>query len=169
MAAHGARKRPDDSIARLATRLHSVAIGLLRNLRREDAASGLTAPRLSALSVLVFGGPCSLGALAAAEQVRPPTMTRLVTALEADGLVTRQPDPHDGRAILIAPTAAGIQLLEAGRDRRVAALIGQLETLPGEERAVLARAVEILESLPAQQRDTPPASVRATGRGRAER
>lgn len=97
-------RQPDEPIARLATGLHSVAIGLLRALRREDVASGLTGPRLSALSVLVFGGPRSLGALAAAEQVRPPTMTRLVAALEADGLVTRQPDPRDGRAILIHPT-----------------------------------------------------------------
>lgn len=138
----------NDAVARLATRLHSVAIGLLRALRREDVASGLTGPRLSALSVLVFGGPRSLGALSAAEQVRPPTMTRLVAALEADGLVTRQPDPRDGRAIRIGPTAAGIALLHAGRERRTAALSRQLATLTPDDLATLARAIAILEQLP---------------------
>ncbi|HJU65574.1 MAG TPA: MarR family transcriptional regulator, partial [Gemmatimonadaceae bacterium] len=82
---------------RIADRVHSAAIHLLRRLRKEDTKTGLSAPRLSALSVVVFGGPLTLGALAAAEQVRPPTMTRLVTALEKRGLVTREPDPDDGR------------------------------------------------------------------------
>src|SRR5436190_15390507 len=91
----------------VAERLHSAAIHLLRRLRLEDAASGLTAPRLSALSVVVYGGPLTLGALAAAEQVRPPTMTRIVAALERSGLVTRAPHPTDGRQILIAATADG--------------------------------------------------------------
>src|SRR5690242_15211106 len=140
-----ASSQTEEAIARLATRLHSIAIGLLRTLRREDSASGLTGPRLSALSVLVFGGPRSLGALATAEQVRPPTMTRLVAALEADGLVTRQPDPHDGRAILIHPTDAGVALLHAGRDRRTAALAAQLAPLSAEDIQTLERAVGILE------------------------
>ena len=65
----------------VADRLHSAAIHLLRRLRREDDASGQSAPRLSALSVLVFGGPQTIGALAAAEQVRVPTMSRVVAAL----------------------------------------------------------------------------------------
>jgi hypothetical protein len=82
------RESAQDDAERTADRLHSAAIHLLRRLRREDAKSGLSAPRLSALSVLVFGGPLTLGELANAEQVRPPTMTRLVTALEADGRVS---------------------------------------------------------------------------------
>lgn len=73
----------------LADQIHSVSIHLLRKLRREDRGSGLSAPRLSALSVIVFAGPVTLGALATAEQVRPPTMTRIVNALEAQDLVTR--------------------------------------------------------------------------------
>src|SRR3954463_8792183 len=81
----------------LADRLHSAAIHLLRRLRREDDASGLPGPQLSALSVIVFGGPITLGALAAAEQVRPPTITKLVAALEAAGLVKRQVDADDRR------------------------------------------------------------------------
>src|SRR5919199_1876113 len=88
---------PQDPARRaVADRLHSAAIHLLRRLRKVDEASGLSAPRLSALSVLVFAGPRTLGELAAAEQVRPPTMTRLVRALERSGLVTREHDPDDG-------------------------------------------------------------------------
>src|SRR5919108_1229541 len=80
-----------------ADRFHSAAIHALRYVRREDPATGLSAARLSALSVLVFGGPRTLGELAAAEHVRPATMTRIVQALEADGLVRRGSDPAHGR------------------------------------------------------------------------
>jgi DNA-binding MarR family transcriptional regulator len=132
----------------LADRLHSAAIHLLRRLRREDTATGLTAPRLSALSVMVFGGgPITLGQLAAAEQVRPPTMTRLVTALEADGLVVRDRDPADGRVTYLRASAKGQALLKAGRSRRVAALARQLGGLAGKDREVLARAAPLLEQL----------------------
>src|SRR4051795_9796132 len=102
------RATPRDQ--QLADQLHSAAIHLLRRLRTEDTASGLSAPRLSALSVIVFGGPLTLGALAAAEQVRPPTMTRLVSALEQAGLVTREPDPKDRRQVLLRATAEGRRL-----------------------------------------------------------
>src|ERR1700750_3148546 len=91
----------------LADRLHSAAIHLLRRLRREDDASGLPAPQLSALSVIVFGGPITLGRLAAAEQVRPPTITKLVAVLQAEGLVEREPDPVDGRVTRVKATARG--------------------------------------------------------------
>src|SRR5580698_5107405 len=101
--------------AELADQLHSAAIHLLRKLRREDESSGLNAPRLSALSVIVFAGPLSLGDLAGAEQVRPPTMTRLVNALEAQGLVTRHRDETDGRSIRLAATLKGKALLMEGR------------------------------------------------------
>src|SRR5688572_26678519 len=124
-----ARGRTAGSPDELADRWHSLAIHLLRRLRREDTATALTGPRLSALSVVVFGGPLTLGELAAAEQVRPPTMTRLVTALEAAGLVTREPDPGDGRLTRIRATAKGRTLLLRGRARRVAALTDQLRAL----------------------------------------
>jgi DNA-binding MarR family transcriptional regulator len=136
-----------DAAAVVADRLHSAAIHLLRRLRTEDVASGLTAPRLSALSVIVFGGPLTLGALAAAEQVRPPTMTRLVSALERAGLVTREPDPADGRQILLRATPAGRRLLDEGRARRTARLARQLAALPDADLAALTRAVELLERL----------------------
>src|SRR5918994_2468878 len=93
--------------AEIAEKLHSAAIHLLRRLRRQDVATGLTAPRLSALSVIVYAGPLTLGALAAAEQVRPPTITRIVAALEADGLVERRPSPDDKRVTLVRATPAG--------------------------------------------------------------
>src|ERR1700722_9209081 len=101
-----ARKKSDNS-QEIADRIHSAAIHLLRKLRREDDASGFSAPRLSALSVVVFAGPVSLGELAAAEQVRPPTMTRIVDALARQGLVTRRKNARDGRSIQIAATVEG--------------------------------------------------------------
>src|SRR5919107_556635 len=109
---------PPAEVLRVADHLHSAAIHLLRSLRRVDAESGLSAPRLSALSVVVFAGPITLGALAAAEQVRPPTMTRVVQELERDGLVTREPVPDDARGVLITATPRGVRLLGEGRARR---------------------------------------------------
>src|SRR3954452_9515904 len=97
MPAKSASAAAGDGTVDLADRLHSAAIHLLRRLRREDDASGLPAPQLSALSVIVFGGPITLGALAAAEQVRPPTITRVVATLEESGLVVRETDDADRR------------------------------------------------------------------------
>lgn len=131
----------------LAQRLHAAAIHLLRRLRAEDDASGLTAPRLSALSVLVFGGPRSIGELAAAEQVRPPTISRLVRELERDGLVRREADAGDARIQRVRATAAGEALLAEGRARRVARLAASLAALPAGDRRLLAQAAPLLESL----------------------
>jgi len=147
MPADDASPHSPHDAAVAAEAIHSAAIHLLRRLRREDDASGLTGPRLSALSVVVFGGPIALGTLAAVEQVRPPTMTRLVAALEADGLVAREPDPRDGRSILIRATDAGRHLLEAGRTRRTSALVRQFSSLAPEELATLSEAAAILERL----------------------
>ena len=129
----------------IADRLHSAAIHLLRRLRRQDDASGLPAPQLSALSVVVFGGPITLGALAAAEQVRPPTITKVVAALEAGGLVTREVQAHDKRSVRVRATAKGTKLLQEGRRRRVAALVHDLETLSSRELGTLRDAVEVIE------------------------
>jgi len=131
----------------VADRLHSAAIHLLRWLRREDERGALSGPRLSALSVIVFGGPVTLGELAAAEQVRPPTMTRIVDALEAAGLATRRPDPADARAVLIAATRTGRRLLAEGRRRRVEALAERLRGLNDDERAALHAAAPALVRL----------------------
>ena len=136
-----------DEAEHLADGLHSAAIHLLRRLRREDTKTGLSAPRLSALSVVVFAGPLTLGALAAAEQVRPPTMTRLVTALADEGLVVREPDASDGRLTRIRATPRGRTLLFQGRARRVAALTAEVRALGPAERADLERAVTVLQEV----------------------
>lgn len=128
----------------LADRLHSSAIKLLRRLRAEDVYSGLTGPRASALSVIVFAGPVTPGQLAAAEQVRPPTMTRLVRALERDGLVRREPDVVDRRVVRLHATPRGEALLVEGRRRRVRKLAATLSRLPVAEHDELARATDIL-------------------------
>lgn len=141
-----------DDAERTADRLHSAAIHLLRRLRREDAATGLSAPRLSALSVVVFGGPLTLGELATAEQVRPPTMTRLVSVLEDAGLVARETDAADGRLTRIRATAKGRELLFRGRARRVAALTAEVRALAPAERDALRRAADILDGVIARLR-----------------
>jgi len=130
-----------------ADRLHSAAIHLLRTLRVEDRASGLSAPRLSALSVLVFGGPRTMSALAQAEQVQPPTITRLVAEMEKDGLVERVRSEQDRRVLTMRATAEGRRLLEEGRRRRVARLAAALEALPAADRKLLARAAELIEDV----------------------
>jgi DNA-binding MarR family transcriptional regulator len=137
-------RKPDARAEALADELHSAAIHLLRQLRREDDAGGLSAPRLSALSVVVFGGPLTLGRLAAAEQVRPPTMTRIVTGLEKDGLVQRIGDPRDRRLTRIQTTPKGRNVLAAGRARRVGKLAAAVRQLRGPELAQLKRGVQLL-------------------------
>lgn len=129
----------------MATRIHATAIRMLRTLRREDDGSGLSAPRLSALSVIAFAGPISLAELAEAEQVRPPTMSRIVDHLVSAGLAIREIPPSDRRSVRISVTEQGRQVMEAGRERRVAALANRLGNLADSERRALARGVEILE------------------------
>jgi DNA-binding MarR family transcriptional regulator len=131
----------------VADRLHSAAIHLLRSLRRQDEASGLSAARLSALSVVVFAGPVTIGQLARAEQVSTPTMTRMLTGLERDGLVRRERDANDRRVIWIRATAKGTRILHDGRKRRVAALGSALSALDPSEVEMLGRAAEILDGL----------------------
>src|SRR5467141_445142 len=127
----------------VADRLHSAAIHLLRRLRVEDKAIGLTGPRASALSVIVFRGPIAMGALADAEQVRAPTMTRLVTSLENAGLVRRVSDRADGRVQLVKATAAGKRLLQKGRARRVERLMQGVAQISVDDQRVLARAADL--------------------------
>jgi DNA-binding MarR family transcriptional regulator len=136
--------RPGDP-ALVADRLHSAAIHLLRRLRREDERAGISPARLSALSVLVFGGPMRLTDLAAAEQVKPPTMTRIVAGLEADGLVRRGGMSDDARAVRLEATARGVRVMQEGRRRRVERLAGALEPLSAGDRRLLAAAAELIE------------------------
>ena len=141
------RARTSVDASQLATRLNSVAIHLLRRLHREDANLGLSAARLSALSVLVFGGPRTLGQLAKAEGVTPPSMTRLVTAMESEGLVERSPSPSDGRSIIIQASPTGERFLVRGREQRVVALAEWLSTLESADLATLEVAAGLLEEV----------------------
>src|SRR5919202_6035614 len=134
-----------------ADRFHSAAIHALRHVRREDPASGLSAARLSAMSVLVFGGPRTLGELAAAEQVRPATMSRIVQALEDDGYVRRERDAADGRVSRIRATPKGERVLWQGRRRRVENLASLLDRLSVEEVARVREAAELVEKALAEQ------------------
>jgi DNA-binding MarR family transcriptional regulator len=143
----GSRNEP------LADELHSAAIHLLRALRQADSASGLSAPRLSILSILVFAGPRTLGQLAEAEQVKPPTITRLVDALAREGLVRRARDRNDKRITHVRATTRGRKVIWAARTRRVGVLARQLDRLSPAELKVLKRAAAMIERLELFSRD----------------
>jgi DNA-binding MarR family transcriptional regulator len=135
----------NENVSSAADRFHSAAIHALRFAAREDPASGLSAARLSALSVLVFGGPKTLGELAGAEQVRPPTITRVVQGLEDDGLVVREPDATDRRVARVRATAKGKRTLQRARQRRITKLAERLSTLDPRELQVVKQAAELVD------------------------
>ena len=124
-----------------------MAIHLVRRVRVTDAQLGVPPARLSALSVLVFGGPRTLSELAAAEQVTGPTITKIVQGLESSGLVRRRPHPDDGRASIVEATTKGRRIMERGRALRVRQLIEQLETLTPKEVDDLDRGARLLRKL----------------------
>lgn len=146
MAGSKGKKQDAREAAEVADRLHSAAIHLLRRLRVRDLASGVGPAQLSALSVLVFGGPRSLGELAEAEQVRPPTMSRIVAGLERDGLVRRHLT-EDKRRVRLEATAKGTKMLQEGRKRRVESLAGALGALTEAEIRDLAALTGLLEQV----------------------
>ena len=135
---------PPEALA-VADHLHSTAIHLLRRLRKQDIATGEGPARLSALSVLVFAGPKTLGELAEAEQVKPPTMSRIVAGLARSRLVEITPDSHDARRLHVRATAKGVRLLHKGRQLRIEYLAAGLAALSPSELGKLADAVEILQ------------------------
>src|SRR6202011_3040635 len=110
----------------VADRLHSAAIHLRRRVRNQDKVTGEGPARLSALSVLVFAGPKTLGELAAAEQVKPPTMSRVVAGLVRSRLVEIAADSMDARRRNIRATPKGARLLQKGRRLRIEFLAGHL-------------------------------------------
>lgn len=130
----------------VADRLHSAAIHLLRRAREQDETSGVSPARLSALSVVVFRGPLTLGELAAAEHVRSATMTGIVNGLAAAGLVCRRQHPRDRRAVLVEATAAGRRLLGRARARRIDHVATKLADLAEPDLDLLRRAAELLEA-----------------------
>lgn len=131
----------------VAVQLHRAAIRLLRAVRVADDETGVSAPKLSALSVLVFGGPTSLSGLARAEQVTAATMSKLVSDLEAEGLVAKRVDREDKRGVRIEVTEKGRALMEEGRRRRLALLQRRLAKLSRDERALLGSAAAIMLKL----------------------
>ncbi len=138
-----------NDVVELADGLHSAAIHLLRQVRSEDRVAGIGPAQLSALSVLVFGGSMSLRRLAALEQVRPPTMVRIVRGLVERELAVTGPDPSDARKISISATRGGRSLMQRARNRRVQALARMLAQRPESELRQLRQAVDVLESVTA--------------------
>ncbi|HWY56231.1 MAG TPA: MarR family transcriptional regulator [Terriglobales bacterium] len=133
-----------------ADRLHSAAIHLLRRLRTRDRELGIGPAQLSALSVLVFGGPQSLASLAEAEQVKPPTMSRMVTALLRAKLIHRRTDKQDRRALIIEATEKGVRIMQEGRRRRVETLAAAVQALQPDEIKRLHEAAQLMEHLSRQ-------------------
>ena len=129
----------------VADRLHSAAIHLLRHARKRDMVAGQGPARLSALSVLVFSGPMALGQLATAEQVKAPTMSRIVTGLKRSGLARIETDAKDARRIQVTATAKGKRLLQQARERRIQLLAETLSGLRESEMEALLRAAELME------------------------
>ena len=127
-----------------ARKLHSAALHLMRYVRAQDTALGVPPAQLSALSVLVFGGKKSLSDLAEAEQVRPPTMSRIVDALVRDSLVKREVDGKDRRSVVITATDKGQRVMYEGRSRREKQLLKLMRDLSRTEIELLDRASDIL-------------------------
>jgi DNA-binding MarR family transcriptional regulator len=131
----------------VADRLHSAAIHLLRHARKQDVLAGAGPARLSALSVLVFGGPMALRQLAAAEQVKAPTMSRIVDGLKRSGLARIETDPSDARRIRVTATAKGERLLRRARTRRVEQLAEILSGATNRDLDTLLRAAQLIEGV----------------------
>lgn len=140
-------KKIDKHAIELAEALHSAAIHLLRRVRTEDRASGVGPAQLSALSVLVFGGRMSLGDLAAAEQVKPPTMVRIVQALTEERLAIAKPDKQDRRRLVISATGRGRELMLRARERRVRALAELIAGVSVKQQEQLREAVGTIRQL----------------------
>ena len=134
-------------LAATAGDLNSAAIHLLRGLRSVDRRAGLTAARLSALSVLVFGGPCTMGVLARTEDVTAPTMTRIVDGLEELGLATRERHPESGRQVLVEATPEGCDLMARARQSRVDAISAALHSLDDDHRRAVVAAAPAMVAL----------------------
>ncbi len=131
----------------VADRLHSAAIHLLRRVRAKDVEMGIGPAQASALSVLVFAGPRSLGELADAEQVKPPTMSRIVNGLIRAGMVKSETSAEDKRRLVLRATERGVKTMYEGRRRRVAMLAQAVNALPQNQRRSLRAAAGLMEQL----------------------
>jgi DNA-binding MarR family transcriptional regulator len=131
----------------LASALRLSVMRLSRRLRAQRADTMLTLSQLSALSTLDLHGALTPGELAAHEKISPPSMTRLLAALEGAGLVRREAHPSDGRQVLLGVSPAGVALLKEDRRRRDVWLAQRLKGLDEDELDVLTRAAAILGRL----------------------
>jgi DNA-binding MarR family transcriptional regulator len=138
---------PANELNELANTVHSVSLRLLRQIRVVDGTSGLSGPRISLLSVLVFAGPLPIGKLATIEQISGPAITKLVDGLAKDGLARRVRSGTDRRVVLVEATKAGRRRLEEGRARRVNAVASALGQLDPRERAKMREAFQVLARL----------------------
>lgn len=136
----------------VAADLHRASLRLMRRLRKADESLGISTARLSALSVLVFVGPTTVGALADIEQVSQPTMTSLTQALIRQGLVRVKLDPNDRRVRRLFATARGKVLLFRGRQERIKMLALMLKGLSARELKVLARAAMLMDLILVEKR-----------------
>jgi DNA-binding MarR family transcriptional regulator len=139
------------TIAELASLLRPALLRLTRVVRNQRVDMSVTLTQLSAMNTLHKHGPMSAGELANCERVQPPSMTKVLANLEERGLVRRDVHPTDRRQAIIAITESGIELLELERRSRDAWLTRRLATLTPDERALLQRAVPILDKLAQQQ------------------
>ncbi|HYU82908.1 MAG TPA: MarR family transcriptional regulator [Candidatus Polarisedimenticolia bacterium] len=143
---HGANGHPRE----VANRLHSAAIHLLRRARRTDPLTGVSPAQLSALSVLM-SGPKTLGDLAAAEQVRPPTMSRLVSEMQRAGVARKVTDREDARVVRVHATPKGLRALSRGRAMRIESIEQLMTELGPDELGDVERAVGAIEKLLGQR------------------
>jgi DNA-binding MarR family transcriptional regulator len=157
------RKR---SLQDAARDLNSAAVHLLRGMRAADRAAGLTPARLSALSVLVFGGPCTLGQLARTEDVAAPTMSRIVAGLVGLGLAVREEHPESARQVLVSATDAGLDLMHRAAQLRIDVIVAALRSMPAEERRAVVAAAPALRDL--SSRVPPIAREQAAWRGKSK-
>jgi DNA-binding MarR family transcriptional regulator len=141
-----ARAAAPQDTAEMAARLRLSSTRLARRLRQQ-ADTGLTPSQLSALAAVDRHGPMTLGALAEIENVAPPSVTRIVAKLEADGLLQRAADARDGRVVRVKVTAAGRTLLSASRRRKTAWLSSRLDQLPDAQRSKIRAALDALDAL----------------------
>ncbi len=131
----------------VAEKVHRSALRLLRRLRKADEAMDISTARLSALSVLVFVGPQTVGGLAKIEQVSQPTMTSLTQKLITQGLVRAKPDRHDRRVRKLEATSRGKKLLHIGRRNRIEMLATMMTELPTRDVKALEKAATLIEQL----------------------
>ena len=138
-------------VAPLASELRIAVHRLTRRLRQQTPSDGLTLTQLSALTVIWRDGPLTAGDLAAKEQVRPPSITRVLTGLEALGMVQRLENPRDGRQVLVQITPLGSNQMQEYVRARELWLAQQISELPLEDRDLLRKATVLIDRLAAHQ------------------